>query len=153
MDYISYISLAVSLLAFGGGVYTYFVHDKRLKEQQALLNDLNIEKLKRENREQAKADVRVSLTIDKDPQNFSMYNFYNDSGTIRVTNFGKASAYNIRIRQKGYSNIICYDIEQLAPNESREYHGTWERGNLRDATVIVQWDDECGKDRSNVIQL
>ena len=153
MDYISYISLAVSLLAFGGGVYTYFVHDKRLKEQQALLNDLNIEKLKRENREQAKADVRVSLTIDKDPQNFSMHNFYNDSGTIRVTNFGKASAYNIRIRQKGYSNIICYDIEQLAPNESREYHKTWERGNLRDATVIVQWDDECGKDRSNTIKL
>lgn len=153
MDYISYISLAVSLLAFGGGVYTYFVHDKRLKEQQALLNDLNIEKLKRENREQAKADVRVSLTIDKDPQNFSMHNFYNDSGTIRVTNFGKASAYNIRIRQKGYSNIICYDIAQLAPNESREYHETWERGNLRDATVIVQWDDECGKNRSNVIQL
>lgn len=153
MDYISYISLAVSLLAFGGGVYTYFVHDKRLKEQQALLNDLNIEKLKRENREQAKADVRVSWTIDKDPQNFSMHNFYYDSGTIRVTNFGKATAYNIRIRQKGYSNIICYDIEQLAPNESREYHETWERGNLRDATVIVQWDDENSKDRSNTIKL
>ena len=153
MDYISYISLAVSLLAFGGGVYTYFVHDKRLKEQQALLNDLNIEKLKRENREQAKADVRVSLTIDKDPQNFSMRNFYNDSGAILVTNFGKATAYNIRIRQKGYSNIICYDIEQLAPNEYRVYHETWESGKLRDAVIIAQWDDECGKNRSNTIKL
>lgn len=153
MDYISYISLAVSLLAFGGGIYTYFVHDKRLKEQQALLNDLNIEKLKRENREQAKADVRVSLAIDKDPQNFSMHNFYNDSGTIRVTNFGKATAYNIRIRQKGYSNIICYDIEQLAPNEYRVYHETWESGKLSSAVVIAQWDDECGKNRSNTIKL
>ena len=153
MDYISYISLAVSLLAFGGGVYTYFVHDKRLKEQQALLNDLNIEKLKRESREQAKADIKVSLTIDKDPQNFSMRNFYNDSGTIQVTNFGKATAYNIRIRQKGYSNIICYDIEQLAPNEYRVYHETWESGELRDAVIIAQWNDECGKNRSNVIQL
>ncbi len=153
MDYISYISLAVSLLAFGGGVYTYFVHDKRLKEQQALLNDLNIEKLKRENREQAKADVRVSLTIDKDPQNFSMHSFYNDAGIVRVTNFGKASAYNIRIRQKGYSNIICYDIEQLAPNEYRVYHETWESGKLRDAVIITQWDDECGKNRSNTIKL
>lgn len=153
MDYISYISLAVSLLAFGGGVYTYFVHDKRLKEQQALLNDLNIEKLKRESREQAKADIKVSLTIDKEPNNFSMYNFYNDSGTIRVTNFGKATAYNISIRQKGYSNIICYDIEQLAPNEYRVYHETWESGKLSDAVIIAQWDDECGKNRSNVIQL
>lgn len=153
MDYISYISLAVSLLAFGGGVYTYFVHDKRLKEQQALLNDLNIEKLKRESREQAKADIRVSLTIDKDPQNFSMHNFYNDSGTIRVTNFGKATAYNIRIRQKGYSNIICYDIEQLAPNEYRVYHETWESGKLSSAVVIAQWDDECGINRSNTIHI
>ena len=153
MDYIPYISLAVSLLAFGGGVYTYFVHDKRLKEQQALLNDLNIEKLKRESREQAKADVRVSLTIDKDPQNFSMHNFYYDSGTIRVTNFGKATAYNICIRQKGYSNIISYNIDQLAPNESREYHETWERGRLRNVTVIAQWNDEFAENRSNTIQL
>lgn len=153
MDYISYISLAVSLLAFGGGVYTYFVHDKRLKEQQALLNDLNIEKLKRENREQAKADVRVSLTIDKEPDNFSMRSIYEASGTVKVTNFGKATARNIRIRQNGYSRLFDYDIAQLAPNESREYHETWERGNLRDATVIVQWDDENGIDRSNTIKL
>ena len=51
MDYISYISLAVSLLALGGG---YFVHDKRLKKQQTRLNDLNIEKLKRENQSKQK---------------------------------------------------------------------------------------------------
>lgn len=57
MDYISFVSLTISVLAFVFGVYTYFAHDKKLKEQQALLNDLNIEKLKKESREQTKADV------------------------------------------------------------------------------------------------
>lgn len=153
MDYISFVSLTISVLALVFGVYTYFAHDKKLKEQQALLNDLNIEKLKKESREQTKADVRVSLTIDKEPNNFSMRNFYETSGTIKITNFGKATAHNIRIRQKGYSNIICYDIEQLAPNEYRVYHETWESGKLRDAVVIAQWDDECGKNRSNTIHI
>lgn len=146
-------SIIISLLALAFGVYTYFAHDKRLKEQQALLNVLSINKLKRESQEQGKADVRVSLTMDREPDNFSMRSFYEASGTVKVTNFGKATARNIRIRQNGYSRLFDYDIVQLAPNESREYHETWERGNLRDATVIVQWDDENGKDRSNTIKL
>lgn len=82
------------------------------------------------------------MTIDKDSNDFSMHSFYYDSGTVWVTNFGKAMAYNIRIRQRGYSNIICYDIEQLAPNEYKVYHETWESGKLRDAVVIARWDDE-----------
>ena len=57
MDYISFVSLTISVLALVFGVYTYFAHDKKLKEQQALLNDLNIEKLKKGSREQTKADV------------------------------------------------------------------------------------------------
>ena len=146
-------SIIISLLALAFGVYTYFAHDKRLKEQQALLNALSIEKLKRENQEQRKADVRVSLTMDREPDNFSMRSFYEASGTVKVTNFGKATARNIRIRQKGYISNVNYNIEQLAPNESREYHGTWEPGKLRDITVIVQWDDENGKDRNNTIKL
>ena len=153
MDYISFVSLTISVLALVFGVYTYFAHDKKLKEQQALLNDLNIDKLKKESREQAKADVRVSLTIDKEPNNFSMRNFYETSGTIKITNFGKATAHNIHIRQKGFPNIICYDIEHLAPNESREYHETWESGKLRNAEVLAQWDDDYGKNRINTIKL
>lgn len=153
MDYISFVSLTISVLALVFGVYTYFAHDKKLKEQQALLNDLNIEKLKKESREQTKADVRVSLTIDKEPNNFSMRNFYETSGTIKITNFGKATAHNIRIRQKGYFSHINYSIEQLAPNESREYHKTWESGKIRNAEVIAQWDDDYGKNRSSTIKL
>jgi positive regulator of sigma E activity len=49
-------SIIISLLALAFGVYTYFAHDKRLKEQQALLNVLSINKLKRESQEQGKAD-------------------------------------------------------------------------------------------------
>jgi hypothetical protein len=49
-------SIIISLLALVFGVYTYFAHDKRLKEQQALLNVLSINKLKRESQEQGKAD-------------------------------------------------------------------------------------------------
>ena len=152
MDYISFVSLTISVLALVFGVYTYFAHDRKLKEQQLLLNELNILKLKKDTCEEQKANIRVSLTMDKETD-YSMRSFYNDSGTILVTNFGKATAYNIRIRQKGYSNIICYDIEQLAPNEYRIYHETWESGKLRDAVVIAQWDDECGKNRSNTIHI
>ena len=146
-------SIIISLLALAFGIYTYFAHDKRLKEQQALLNALSIEKLKRESQEQGKADVRVSLTMDREPDNFSMRSFYEASGTVKVTNFGKATARNIRIRQNGYSRLFDYDIAQLAPNESREYHETWERGKLRNVTVIARWNDEFAENRSSTIQL
>ena len=44
-------------------------------------------------------------------------------------------------------------MDIVLPNESREYHETWERGNLRDATVFVQWDDENGNDLGKGVSM
>ena len=48
MEWYNILALSLSALALMGSCFTYFVHDKKLKKQQTLLNDLQIKKLQRE---------------------------------------------------------------------------------------------------------
>lgn len=159
MDYISYISLAVSLLAFGGGVYTYFAHDKKLKKQQDLLNELNIEKLKSDNQESKKANIRVSLienAIDKnDIFKYGINPSFQRTGRLSVVNLGKATAFEINIFITGnwLQHPTSLYIEQLVSNEKREYNIEWNEQGFNSKTVIVKWNDAYESNRSVEIKL
>ena len=157
MDYISYISLAISVLAFLGGIYTYFAHDKKLKKQQALLNELNIEKLKADNQESKKANVRVSLEEDPIDQDAilkysSLDALSRRSGKLSVVNLGKATASNIVVSlPRHYCQPI--HIGQLVPNEQRKYNIEWNDRGFFSKTATVKWDDNFATNRSNEIKL
>ena len=58
MEWYNILALSLSALALMGSCFTYFVHDKKLKKQQTLLNDLQIKKLQRE----IKDDELVEIT-------------------------------------------------------------------------------------------
>ena len=160
MDYISYISLAISVLASLGGIYTYFAHDKKLKKQQALLNELNIEKLKADNQESKKANVRVSLEEDPIDQDAilkysSLDALSRRSGKLAVINLGKAAATNIVVSLPSNWRPYCQPIHigQLVPNEQRKYNIEWNDRGFFSKTAIVKWDDNFATNRSNEIKL
>lgn len=160
MDYISYISLAISLLAFLGGIYTYFAHDKKLKKQQALLNELNIEKLKADNQESKIANIRVSLeedAIDQDAilKYSSVEALSRRTGKLAVVNFGKAAATNIVVSLPSNWRPYCQPIHigQLVPNEQRKYNIEWNDRGFFSKTATVKWDDNFATNRSNEIKL
>ena len=54
-------SLIIAIVSLLFGVYTYFRHDKKLKEQQHIINEYKITKLKYEITEAKKAMVRASV--------------------------------------------------------------------------------------------
>ena len=159
MDYISYISLAISLLAFMGGIYTYFAHDKKLQKQQALLNELNIEKLKNDNQESKKANIRISLienAIDKnDVFKYGINTLTQRTGRLSVVNLGKATAFdiNIFISTNWKVHPTSLYIDQLVSNEKREYNIEWNEQGFNSKAVIVKWNDAYASNRSVEIKL
>lgn len=159
MDYISYISLAISLLAFMGGIYTYFAHDKKLKKQQVLINELNIEKLKSDNQESKKANIRVSLienVIDKnDVFRYGINALSQRTGRLSVVNLGKATAFEVNVFVTGNwePHPTSLYIEQLVSNEKREYNIEWSEHGFNSKAVIVKWSDAYSYNRSNEFKL
>lgn len=142
-----------------GGIYTYFAHDKKLKKQQTLLNELNIEKLKSDNQESKKANIRVSLienAIDKnDILKYGINSSFQRTGRLYVVNLGKATAFNINIFVTSYwkAHPTSFNIEQLVYNEKREYNIEWSEQGFNPKTVIVKWNDAYASNRSVEIKL
>lgn len=148
-------SIIISGLALAVSIYAYFAHDRKLKKQQKLLNELNIQKLKNENQEQQKADVRASLTIDRrDPQTMSISNAFVTYGRLEIKNYGKAPAYHIRVMGEYHRCGLNAPaiIDKLAPGESRFYNQEWDH-YPSGMMAVCSWDDNFAKNRSNEIKL
>ena len=128
--------VGICALLFTAGVY--FIHDRKLKQQQKILNEYQL-KVVEQNK---KAEVRATI-INRQSDRLG-----NRSGTLVIKNYGKATAYNVRFKRKNemYSDIFdsCWDYPQLLPGESQEKHVECRTG---EQTAIVTWDDEFGKNR------
>ena len=53
--------LIISCLALGVSVFTYFKHDKKIKAQEQIINDYQINKIAKENEESKKASIRGNI--------------------------------------------------------------------------------------------
>lgn len=86
----------VSLIALFVSVYTYFIHDKKIKKQEFVLNEYQLEKIKveREQRLQAKVESSISL--------------YGGTRTLTTTNTGESPAKNVRIEFISDTDGIIY---------------------------------------------
>lgn len=97
--------LIISCLALGVSVFTYFKHDKKIKAQEQIINDYQINKIAKENEESKKASIRGNI-------------IKGDRGkrTLKVYNCGKAAARNIRVEGLKCDGIIIMQ-ENLFPYE------------------------------------
>lgn len=107
MNIETYISLGLSILATIGTLYTYIVHTSKLNSQQKEINSYYIKHLKEENEQKKKAVLECSAE-DDDKESISY---------LKITNKGKACAYNIRIEvDKDEILPMSNDDELTCPN-------------------------------------
>ena len=129
-------SLIISILALIASVLTYFLHDRRIKKQEAKINDYQLTKIQEEAIVNKKAQLSGSITI-----------FKNDGKRIlKITNNGKATATNVRMEILNGVNISTiinpFPFELLNPTESFEmtfYIPMVPHGKLK---VKYIWDDQ-----------
>lgn len=136
-------SLIVGICALLFAIWVYFIHDRKLKQQQKILNEYQLKILGQNIAELKKAEVMFSIKSKK------YDHLGNRSGTLVIKNYGKATAYNVRFKRRNdmYSDVFdsCWSYQQLLPQESQEKYVKCRTGEQ--IYAVVTWDDEFDKNR------
>lgn len=138
-------SLIVSIIALLGGLVGYILHDRKLKKQEARLNDLQVTELETAQSKRQKADVRMqTVYIEK------------GMGILKIYNQGEADAYNIKwdfqeailakIPQQG-------EYEHLLPGQDIGLPYIFLSRENNTANVKITWEDNFSKNNTVTITL
>lgn len=145
MEWYNILALSLSALALIGSCFTYFVHDKKLKKQQALLNDLQIKKLQREIKDNESIELRPTLINVTKSMHTSQV-----TGVLLIKNYGRAEATDVEIRAYVNDGMhIHYNekqrlIKSFLPDQQDEIPVDWGFG-ASTIEVWIGWNDTFGK--------
>ena len=142
-------SLIVSIITLAASGFTYFIHDRKIKKQEATINDYQLTKLHEEKIVNKKAQLSGSITI-----------FKNDGKRIlKITNHGKTTATNVRMEVLNGVHITAFidpfPFELLNPTESFEMTFYIPMGPCGKLKVKYIWDDpyQNNNDFTQLLQL
>ena len=141
MDVGTIISIVISIVSLAWGIYVYVVHDKKLKEQQTLINKYQINKIDKELEAEKRADIIAFVKNKKD-------DFTNSTGTLVVQNVGIAVAERVclsPISDRDSSCISKVYYSKLGPNELQEQSLNWTIRTSREIDIIISWKDLSGE--------
>lgn len=131
--------LIISCLALGVSVFTYFKHDKKIKAQEQIINDYQINKIAKENEESKKASIRGNI-------------IKGDRGkrTLKVYNCGKAAARNIRVEGLDIESLAVmrnglFPNELMNPQDYTELIICIVKGSPSTIKLKYIWDDDFGQ--------
>lgn len=131
--------LIISCLALGVSVFTYFKHDKKIKAQEQIINDYQINKIAKENEESKKASIRGNI-------------IKGDRGkrTLKVYNCGKATANNIRVEGLDIDSLVVmrnnlFPYELMNPQDYTELIIYIVKGSPSTIKLKYIWDDDFGR--------
>lgn len=80
------VGIIISLIALFLSAFTYFKHDKKIKEQSALLNKYHLDKIEKEKREEKKAIIEANVIRG-----------LKGNRTIKIYNRGKCIARKVNV--------------------------------------------------------
>lgn len=142
----------LSTLGILGGFFLYLKHDKTLKEQEKLLNSLQIDELRRSANDEKQAHIKCNVI--KHPRG---------RRTVRILNLGKSDARNIQIKIVDKENIqgVTFFNNTWAYDSIISEVGIREEelllciGAPDTIVLIITWDDNysCNREISQTIQL
>ena len=141
-------SIIISILALIGTVYTYFVHDRKIKRQESIINEYQLAKFKEEEEESKKAQICGNIV---------KY----DSGkhVLKFYNRGKAMATNINIQGLDIQAIDIYDnilpCELLNPQDYAEITFRIIMNAPSTIKLTYTWDDayQTGNSSTQILPL
>lgn len=139
-------SLILSIIALLGSLVTYIVHDRKIKKQEAKINEYQLAKIKEEEEDSKKAQVCGNIIkYDKGKR------------VLKVYNKGKAPAKNIRI--EGIDENMYFDGTELLPfgllNPQEAFELTFNIYNINQhiLKITIHWDDLSHNDNTFTQQL
>ena len=133
-------SIVLAALAFLFSCYTFFVHDRRLKKQEKILNAYQLRSFVQEEKESKCAVIRTKAIKPKAGQR-----------VLVVSNFGKAMAKHLKIEMLDNEQVIATRPEmpvtyaELLPGASREIILMLSSGD-DELTLEYQWEDSFSAD-------
>lgn len=131
-------SLIISVLALIASIFTYFMHDKKLKEQERKINEYQLKQIEKENLENKKAAIRGNIVKG-----------LKSGRTLKVYNSGRATARNIRVEGLDVNGIFymrrdIFPYELMNPQDYTELTMHLTCGCPSTIELKYIWDDEFG---------
>lgn len=129
----------ISAAALAVSLYTYFAHDRKLKQQERLINSYQLKQLQKEEQANKKADIRAEISQNtKGPR------------TLRIWNNGRAVARNIRVEGLDVEGLIVmndeiFPYEIMNPQDDAELKLYLTIGCPHKLTLKLICDDESGQ--------
>lgn len=128
-----------------GGLFLYFRHDRKIKEQERKLNDYQLKKYQEEENLKQQANVRCNSILV-------------DGGHLKVRffNSGQADARNVRISIINKDNLLGIEFNQdwgpydlISPQIGyREEDLYLCEGCTEEIQLCMTWDDDFGNNRN-----
>lgn len=143
------VTIIISGLALLFSGFTYFVHDRKLKNQERQLNDYQLRSLVHREEENMKAIIRAKAV-----------KYSGGNRTLYIYNAGKAKARNVIVDlpkpDQVYSSNAEFPLKycELLPDATREVVLFLCEGD-DELTLNFTWDDDCqvGNKETQTIDL
>lgn len=131
-------SLLLSILALIASVFTYFKHDKKLKEQERKINEYQLKQIEKEDLESKKAAIRGNIVKG-----------LKGGRTLKVYNSGRAAAHNIKVEGLDVNGVLylpqdLFPYELMNPQDYAELTLHLTCGCPSTIKLKYIWDDEFG---------
>ncbi len=135
--------ILLSVLVAVGSLAAYIRHDKKIKRQEAKLNELQIKQYEKEEAKEKMAEMKANIIRGQ-----------RGSAKIRFINAGKADAQNVRIEiltpgekmaQIYHSEFGPYNV--INPQLYREERLALSIGHPDTIDLKITWDDNFQKNR------
>ena len=134
-------AFVVSLGALIFSAYTYSKHDKKIKAQEQIINDYQINKIKKEDEESRKANIKGNI-----------YPGNKGKLILKVFNSGKAIARNIRVEGLDVDSLIVigkelFPYELMNPQDDTELTLWITKDSPSTIRLRYIWDDDFGQNK------
>lgn len=139
------VALIISILAIFGSAFVYFQHDRKLKKQEAILNDLQVSEIEKAKEDRMKAIVRMDTQYESAGK-----------GLLLLFNDGKAEARNVswffdksfllKIPQQG-------NYKRLVPGQEVSFDYLFLENPNPVGDVTLTWADDYSNNNSITITL
>lgn len=134
-----------SICGIIGGLFMYIHHDKKIKKQERLLNDLQIKQYKKAEEQEKQAKVECNIIHgDKGGRRIFFYNSsLSDTHNVCIGILNKDNLDGVNI----LGNWGPYDLI-TSRNGKREERILLCEGHTDALKLRITWDDEFGNNRS-----
>ena len=128
-------SIIISIIALLGSLATYIIHDRKIKEQEKMINAYQLAKFKEEEEDNKKALISGNIIKKESGQR-----------VLKIYNKGKATATNINIQGLDIQEIDVYDkilpYELMNPQDYFEIRFRIIMNAPPTLKLTYTWDDE-----------